>query len=306
MRSFARFSLFSLFALPTFLVVASCGAPAPKAPEGSQAPETRALLGSAPDFAFVVRLDSLRADPVYAPMLRDLSKKQDLEEILQGVTAIDAVGNLDGPKPLQVSLVMSVRSAPPFDKVPAEWKKSVDAQKGGVSLPSGVWEYASINSDGWPYGFYVAPNNWVFLTGRAAGHGHDWFSSHVEPPPVVDFGNDALVGLWVGPNALKNPAMAETANEPGSKGLESAQLILRDGTHGDLLYTGLYTTKAFADEAVRITVDRLGMYASVWKSAVDRCPGLSVLGLENESDGRVVRMRVTHIPEAVRAALTCQ
>ena len=100
--------------------------------------------------------------------------------------------------------------------------------------------------------------------------------------------------------------MAELSKEPGSKGLESASVILRDGAHGDLLYTGIYTTTGDAKEALRITTDKLGMYASVWKSAIDRCPGLSVLAIEDESDGRTVRIRVTHIPQAIRAAMDCE
>ncbi|MEO7091609.1 MAG: hypothetical protein ABI175_00070, partial [Polyangiales bacterium] len=111
--------------------------------------------------------------------------------------------------------------------------------------------------------------------------------------------------VWMGPGAMKSAAMKQIAKEPGSEGLESASFILRDGAHGDLVYTGMYATKANADEAIRVTTDSIGMYASVWKSAIDMCPGLSVLGIENESDGRTVRLRVTHIPQALRAGLDC-
>jgi hypothetical protein len=286
-------------------VTAACSTPTPKAPEGTDSPATKALVGGEPDFAFVMRLDRLRADPVYAPIVRDLSQKEDLEQLLQGITTIDAVGSFEGQDFFQVSLVAAVRSAPPYDMMPKEWQKKLSGKDGGHVLASGVWEYASIGEGGWPYGLYVAPHDWVLLAGRAAGKGHDYFSANGSPPPPVDFGDDSLAGLWIGPTAMKNPAMNKAANEPGSKGLESSRIVLRDGSHGDMLFTLVYDTKAHADEALKVTSDAIGSYASVWKSLLTDCPGLGVLGLENESDGRVVKAKVTHIPEAIRAAMAC-
>lgn len=88
---------------------------------------------------------------------------------------------------------------------------------------------------------------------------------------AVDFGDDALVGIWIGPSAMKRSVMKDAANEPGSKGLESARID-----------------------------------ASVWESLVDKCPGVGVLQLEASVDGRSVRARVGKIPQAIHAALDCR
>ena len=288
------------------LAASACSSRGPRAPEGTATPAAHGLLASDPDFAVVARLDRVRNDLVYAPLLRELSNKKDLDVLFNGVTIVDGFGTFDGAKPMQASVVLTVRSAPSLDDWPKEWRREIEKPGVGHQLPSGVWEYASISSEGWPYGLYGMQHDFVFLTGRAAGHGHDWFSTNATAPPPVDFGGDVLVGFWMGPRAMKSSAMAEWSKEPGSKGLESASVILRDGAHGDLLYTGIYTTSGDAAEALRITTDQLGMYASVWKSAVDKCPGLSALGIENESDGRTVRIRVTHIPQGIRAAMDCE
>ena len=288
------------------VAASACSSRGPRAPEGTETPAAHSLLGTEPDFAAVVRLDRVRNDLVYAPMLREMANKKDLDALFNGVTIIDGFGTFDGTKPTQASLVLTVRSAPPLNDWPKDWRNELEKHDVGHQLPSGVWEFATIGSDGWPYGLYGMQHDFVFLSGRAAGHGHDWFSTNVAPPPAVDFGDDVLVGFWMGPHTMKSAAMAEWTKEPGSKGLESASVILRDGAHGDLLYTGIYATSADASEALRVTTDQLGMYASVWKSAVDKCPGLSALSIENESDGRTVRIRVTHIPQGIRAAMDCE
>jgi hypothetical protein len=303
-RRFHALALAGLAAL-ALCGAASCGSKGPRAPEGTQSAEARSLVGTEPDFAVVVRLDRLRDDLVYAPMVREMSKKNDLDALFNGVTIIDAFGTLDGQTATQASMVLTVRSAPTRNELPEGWRHELEQRDVGHALPTGVWEYATIGSDGWPYGLYASQHDWVLLSGHAAGHGHDWFSTHAAPPPPIDFGDDVLLGFWVGPHAMKSVAMKEFAKEPGSQGLESGSLILRDGMHGDLLYTGNYATAADAAEAIRVTTDRIGMYASVWKSEVDKCPGLAVLSIENESSGRTVRMRVTHIPQAIRALMDC-
>jgi hypothetical protein len=284
---------------------AGCSSKGARAPEGTRSAEARSLVGSDPQFAFVARLDRLRADLVYAPMLREMSKKKDLEALFDGVTIVDAFGTFDGQTATQASMVLTVRSGPARSELPDGWRSELEKRDVGHALATGVWEYATIGADGWPYGLYSSQHDWVFLAGRAAGHGHDWFSTHASPPPPIDFGDDVLLGVWLGPGAMKGPAMKNVANEPGSRGLEGASIIVRDGVHGDLLYTGNYATSADADEAIRVTTDRIGMYASVWKSTLDSCPGLGVLAIENESSGRTVRLRVTHIPQALRAAMDC-
>lgn len=58
--------------------------------------------------------------------------------------------------------------------------------------------------------------------------------------------------------------------------------------------------------AIAVTSKELGKYASVWKTTVDKCPGLSALTVESERSGRNHQVRVAHVPEAIRAALACK
>ena len=266
----------------------------------------REILGSAPDFAFSLRFDRLRDDPVYAPLLREAGSEKEMQKILENAAIIDAVGAFDGASFRQVSLVGVLRAAPPMKELPASFRKAIEQSPDAHPLPSGVVEYASIDKQGWPYGFYVTSHDWVLLAGRGAGPGHDWFSTHTAAPPPVDFGDAVLAGFWLGGEAMKRPAMAEAMKEPGSRGLESMTLVLRDGAHGDLLYSGTYATTADAENAARVATEQLGMYASVWKNTRDKCPGLSALTLETERSGRTVSIRIAHIPEAVRAAMHCK
>jgi hypothetical protein len=82
-------------------------------------------------------------------------------------------------------------------------------------------------------------------------------------------------------------------------------MILRDGAHGDLLYEGLYDTSEHANEAAAAIRDQAGMYASVWKSLVDKCPGIGVMTFEASSSGRTATMHVGKIPQMIHAALEC-
>ncbi|GAC1375712.1 MAG: hypothetical protein NVSMB47_21670 [Polyangiales bacterium] len=281
----------------------SCGRGA-SAPSGSDSKATRALLGDDTDYAVVVHVDRFATDPVYGPLIREHSDLH-LDKYLARVTAIDMVGALDGPKPTQSSFVITVRGAGPTEDLPDEWQRALSGKDGAHPLPSGVLEYATVASDGWPYGGYIAPRDWVLLAGRAAGRGHDYFATHTAPPPPVDFGDDSLIGIWIGPTAIRRAAMAEEAKEPGSLGLESARLVLRDGTHGDLIYDATYDSSEHAQSAIKETREQVGMYASVWKQWVDKCPGIGALTLEASLDGRSVHARVAHIPEAIRAGIAC-
>jgi hypothetical protein len=286
----------------------SCGGRTAKAPDGVDSASERKLLGDEPDFAVVVRMDRIRNDIVYVSLMREAEKKypSDIEKTLAKVDAVDLVGMLDGNNPKQASIILTVRGAPPYEDIPSEWRKELEKSETGHALsPSGVWELATIGSDGWPWGMYVTAHDWVLLAGHAAGHGHDYFAANTAPPPAVDFGDDALIGIWIGPNTMKRAAMKEEANEPGSKGLEGARLILRDGAHGDLLYEGLYDTSAHADEAVAVINDQVGMYASVWKSLVDKCPGIGVMKFEAHASGRTATMHVEKIPQMIHAAIEC-
>ena len=82
-------------------------------------------------------------------------------------------------------------------------------------------------------------------------------------------------------------------------------MLLRDGTHGDAIFTGTYATVDDAENAAKVATRDIGMYASVWKRARDKCPGLSVLTLETERSGRTLRSRIAHIPEGIRAVIAC-
>jgi len=287
----------------------SCGRGTAQPPAGVEGPggsAARELLGAKPDFAFSVRLDRLRDDPVYAPILRDAGLEKDLQKTLEVAGILDAVGAFDGKTFQQISLVGVLRAAPPWKEIPEGWRKDIEESPQVNKLPSGVLEYASIDRHGWPFGFYVTEHDWVLLAGRGAGPGHDWFSKHAAAPAPIDFGDTVLLGIWLGPDAMKKPVMAQAIKEPGSQGLESMTVLLRDGAHGDLQYTGTYATSADATNAERVSTEQIGMYASVWKSTRDRCPGLTALTLETERSGTTLRVRIAHIPEAIRAALHCK
>lgn len=287
------------------LLSLSCTRPEVSAPGGLDTPAAKELLTSEADYAFSIRVDRLRVDPVYSAILHEAAIDKELQPLFETVGSIDGVGAFDDVSLEKPSFVGVLRGPPPLEKLPAKWRDSLE-KSGGSKLPSGVWEYAAIHKHGWPYGLYAMDQAWVLLAGHAAGPGHDWFSSHNTPPPPVEFGADVLLGIWVGPKAMKKPAMAEASKQPGSKGLESTTILLRDGAHGDLVYRGVYETTADAESAISVVSKQVGMYASVWKSTRDKCPGLSVLTLESERSGRVVQFRVGHIPEAIRAARDCK
>jgi len=288
------------------LIALSCGRPAAEAPAGVANPGARELLGGEPDFAFSVRIDRLRVDPVYSALLHEAALDKELEKLFESVGSVDGVGSFDGKTVEQVSLVGVLRAPPPFEQLPAKWRKEIEEGGAARKLPSGVWEYASLTKRGWPFGFYTTDHEFVLLTGHAAGPGHDWFSTHTSAPPPVDFGADVLAGLWIGPQAMKKKTMADANKEPGTRGLETMTVLLRDGAHGDLIYTGTYATTGDAENAAQIASKEIGMYASVWKSTRDKCPGLSVLTLETERSGRTLRSRIAHLPEGIRAALACK
>ncbi len=288
------------------LVTLSCSRPAAEAPVGVASSGARELLGADPHFAFSVRLDRLRVDPVYAPLLHETSLDHELANLFESVGSVDAVGRIDGRSLGELSLIGVLRVPPPFEQLPAKWRKGIEEGGAARKLPTGVWEYASLDHKGWPFGFYATAHDFVLLTGHAAGPGHDWFSTHASAPPPIEFGADVLAGVWIGGQAMKTAAMADMNKEPGSRGLEAMTMIFRDGAHGDLVYTGSYATADDAASAARVTTEQIGMYASVWKSTRDKCPGLSVLTLETEQSGRTVRFRIAHIPEGLRAALACK
>lgn len=284
----------------------SCGRPAPDAPAAVASPGARELLGGNPDFALSVRLDRLRVDPIYAPLIHESSLDKELANLFESVGSVDAVGAFDGDIVENTSFVGVLRAPPPFAQLPASWRKSIEEGGAGNKLPSGVYEYVSIDKRARPFGFYVTTSDFVLLMGHAAGPGHDWFSTHTSAPPPVEFGSDVLAGLWLGPHAMKTKAMAEWSKEPGTRGLESMTVLLRDGAHGDLVFTGTYATSDDAENAAQIAGKQMGMYASIWKSTRDKCPGISALTLETEKSGRTLRSRIAHIPEAIRAALACK
>ena len=289
------------------LGVASCGGRGARAPEGADSPQEQQLLGGTADFAIAVRIDRLRNDPVYMQLIDEDAKNDgDVAKVLANVTSIDAVGTFDGGTWAQPSLVLAVRGARGLMDMPDGWRKDLDDGGAGHTLPTGVFEYVTVAKDGWPWGVYLTPKDWVVLSGKAAGHGRDWFTSSTTPPPPVDFGEDVLLGMWIGPNAMHRMSMKDCANEPGTLGLDHATFVLRDGAHGDLIYSGTYDTSAHAQDAARAASDSVGMYASVWKRLVDQCPALGGLGLETNLEGRTIEMRVTNVPSTIHAAMKCQ
>ncbi|MBI2389676.1 MAG: hypothetical protein HYV09_08770 [Deltaproteobacteria bacterium] len=285
----------------------SCSRPEAAAPPaGIDSPTARSLLGAVPDYAFSVRIDRLRADPIYAAIIHDAAADESFRALFESVGAVDAVGAIGETSFEKGSFIGVLRGPPPLEKLPADWRKSIEEGGAARKLPSGIFEFASISKKGWPYGFYASDQWWVLLAGYAAGPGHDWFSNHTTAPPPVEFGGDVLAGFWLGGHAMKKPVMAKAAREPGSAGLEGLTLVLRDGAHGDVIYTGVYATSADAENAMNAAGKELGQYASVWKSLRDRCPGLSGLAMHGERSGRTVRIRITHVPEGIRAALSCK
>lgn len=295
--------------VPLALVfLTACGARAPEVPRGADSSETRELLDQPADFAFVARVDRLRADPVYGPLVRELSDR-DVGELFGSAMRLDGVGTLEGDKPTHISAVVTLRAgaalterrSPTLERT----RRGVFSKDGDV-LPNGVWEMVSLTSDGWPIGLYGMPGALVFVSGRAAGHGHAHFSTHSSPPPPVDFGDDVLAGLWMGEGAARSPALAETMKQRGSRGFVSGELRLRTGAHGDLVGKSLYDTEEHAQEAVDVAKDKLGMYASIWARVLKTCPGLDVVTVENERRGRVVSTRIGRIPDALRALKGCR
>lgn len=295
----------SVVAVAFAVATLSCGKRAPEAPSGVEGPAANELLGRRPDFAVALRLDRVRADPVYGPMLRENMSEKDFAAVFETVSAIDAIGAFDGETVHQVSLVGVMRSSPPLSKLPGAWRKAIEGNE-TRQLPSGVVEYVSLDKHGWPFGIYVAKNDWTLLAGRAAGPGHDWYSAHAAAPPPVEFGEGVLLGFWMTGAALQRPALAEQAKQPGSKGLLNAEMLLRDGQHGDLLYSASYETEADAKTAAHAWTDSIGMYASLWKRIREQCPPLAVLTYESSRDGREVHARVMHIPEALREIRSCK
>jgi hypothetical protein len=287
------------------IALVSCSRPEVASPAGIDSPAAKGLLSEQPDYAFSIRVDRLRADPIYGAIIHEANADETFQALFESIGSIDGVGAIGETSLEKLSLVGVLRGPPPFAKLPKKWREAIE-EGGAHKLPSGVLEFASIGKKGWPYGLYATDQWWVLLGGYAAGPGHDWFSAHDTPPPPVEFGPDVLAGFWMGGSAMKKPAMAEARKEPGSKGLESMTLVLRDGAHGDLIYRGVYETSADAESAIAVTNKELGQYASVWKSTKDKCPGLSVLTIESERSGRTVKLRIGHMPEAIRAGMACK
>ncbi len=293
-------------ALAIGLATAACagaGASA-RAPEGVDSSASQRLIGDPPDFAAEVRVDRIRGDAVYGPLLAEVSKDDALDAVLSRMSSVDLVGAFDGPKPTQVSLVLTLRGAPGIDELPASFRRALD-EAGVQVLASGVREYPTLGEDGWPWTAYLAKHDWVVLGGRAVAHGHEWFASTSAPPPAVDFGDDALVGIWFGGAAMTSAAMADAAKQRGNIGLQSGRLVLRDGVHGDLRYDAVYDTAAHAEEAMRVTQDRIGMYALVWKKLVAECPALDLLTIDGSVGGRALHASVGNLPGTWRAARGC-
>ncbi len=289
------------------VVTLSCSRPEAAAPPaGIQSPSAKELLGVEPDYAFSIRVDRLRADAVYGAIIQEAAGEETFRELFESIGSVDGVGAVGETSFEKGSLIGVLRGPPPFAKLPKEWRKSIEEGGAAHKLPTGIFEYASINAKGVPYGLYAHDAWWVLLGGYAAGPGHDWFTKHTDPPPSVEFGPDVLAGFWLGGGAMKKPVMANASKEPGGRGLESMTIVLRDGAHGDVIYNGLYASSADAENAMQVATKEIGQYASVWKSARDKCPGLSALTIESERSGRSVRVRITHVPEGIRAALKCQ
>lgn len=284
----------------------SCSRPEAAAPTGIDSPSAKGLLGEAPDYAFSLRVDRLRADPVYNAIVHQAAADDSFRALYESIGSLDGVGAIGESSFEKGSFIGVLRGPPPFEKLPRDWREGIEKGGAAQKLPTGVWEYASLTSKGLPYGLYAHEQWWVLLAGYAAGPGHDWFSKHAAPPAPVEFPADVLAGFWMGGRAMKKAVMARASKEPGSKGLEAMTLLLRDGAHGDVIYTGVYETSADAENAMKVAGKELGQYASVWKSIEQKCPGVSVLALESERSGRTVRVRITHVPEALRAALACK
>ena len=195
------------------IALTSCGRPAAEAPANVASSASRELLGAEADFAFSVRIDRLRDDPVYSQILHDAKLDKELAQLFESVGGVDGVGTFDGKKLEHVSLVGVLRGPPPFDQLPKKWRREIEEGGAAQKLPSGVWEYVSLDKHGWPFGFYATAHEFVLLTGHAAGPGHDWFSTHSAAPPPVEFGADVLAGFFVGPGAMKKQTMAEANND---------------------------------------------------------------------------------------------
>lgn len=293
-------------AATVLVVMVGCHASPPPAPKGLDAPATHELMGSAPDFAFSARVDLLRSDAVYGPILRDLFSEKDLATLYDNVSAVDGVGAFDGATMKQTSFVGVLRATSALAPLPKSWRDAIEEKDAAKKLPSGVLEITSIDKSGWPYGIYATPADWVLLTGRAAGPGHTWVSAHETSPPPVDFGDGVLLGFWMGGAAMHRAAMADTAKQPGSEGLESLTIVLRSGAYGDLIYRAGYDTREHARVAASALSDSVGMYASVWANARERCPALGELQLTAKQDDTRVEAVVSNIPEVLRRVQKCK
>lgn len=282
-------------ALACVLVAIGCrrgGGPV-EAPASLDARLAEQLLGTTAEVAFLLDLEAIRNDPVYARILSDrrVDSNRDVAWVASRIDRIEV---------WVVDVDHDTRDVTGLAVLHSGRVRESDFGATGVSLspmhrrvlPSGVVMYQD-DSRRLHAAVFLVDGSVVLAAGAAIASAENHFSRSRKLPTALDWGRGALSGAYG-----RRPVFSRMGDKYADHVLE-ASVVWRTGNGGEIV-----AGASFDDDA---SVDRtMGMLAEVTEARtpyLSRCPALADVGVATERTGRSVSVRITGLRALIVAGL---
>jgi hypothetical protein len=256
------------------------------------------LLGAQAEVAVLLDIDAVRRDSVYSRMFTD-RRVDDNRDIRWLVSRIDRVdvwlldvhGSAESFAGLAVLRSGRINES---DFGPGGVKIDMDRR---LVLPTGVVMHID-DSHRLQAAIFLVDGSIVLAAGAAIAPTQNHFSGSRALPPSLDWGRDALAGIYG-----RRPALGRLGPEYADHATD-ASLVWRSGNRGEIVASATFDDDASTDKALR-QANELPDASEVHRR---RCPVLSSVGIVVEHTRRSVTVRVTSLRDLIADYLdgTCR